>query len=190
MTNELIDISFFDDHWYLINDLPNEEWKDIRNYNGRYQVSNYGRIKSLPNQKCKWTKILRPNNTPKYPSVILYINGKGKRIYVHRLVAEAFIPNPENKPEVNHKDGNINNTKAINMEWCTTLENIRHSFYVLRRMRKSKAIIQKTLDGMIIREWDRMIDAAKELGLKSSSGISQCCRGIIKCAHGYTWEYK
>ena len=100
-----------------------EVWKDIYE---EYQISNLGRIKSL-----KWGKerILTPRKNFKgYMQIHIRVNGKDKVIKVHRLVAEAFIPNPDNKPQVNHIDGNKENNTSLNLEWCTNSENQLHAY--------------------------------------------------------------
>ncbi len=113
-----------------------EEWRDIKDYEGIYMVSNLGRIKSLigfnGHNYIKREKILNPykqeGSKNYYRSVVkLKKDGKGKQFKVHRLVAEAFILNPENKLEVNHLDGNPLNNKVNNLEWCTRQENIDHA---------------------------------------------------------------
>ena len=107
-----------------------EIWKDIKEYEGLYQVSNLGRIKSLPrNGTVQVVKILNPcKDTYGYLRIKLSKNNKAKKYQVHRLVAQAFIPNPENKPQVNHLDGNKLNNYYKNLEWCTNGENQIHSY--------------------------------------------------------------
>lgn len=116
-----------------------EEWRDIKGYEGSYMVSNLGRIKSLVGwngyEYIKRDKILNPYKQKVgqdyYRSVVkLHKNGKKKDAKVHRLVASAFIPNPENKPNINHKDGNPLNNIVSNLEWCTQRENIIHSYEI------------------------------------------------------------
>ncbi|MBQ6004894.1 MAG: NUMOD4 motif-containing HNH endonuclease [Selenomonadaceae bacterium] len=113
-----------------IKDLPGEEWRNITddnvNYGGKYQVSNFTRIRSLYRGKVR---IIKPDIIHTgYLRVTLYKDGKTKSYYVHVLVAKAFIPNPENKPCVNHRDGNKQNNAIDNLEWVTQSENARHAY--------------------------------------------------------------
>ena len=121
--------------------MQNECWKPIKDYEGIYEVSNYGRVKSLErviyNSGTKnglytiHEKIIKQRINKKrhgYCELSLHKNGKEKRFKVHRLVAEAFIPNPNNLPEVNHIDGNKENNHASNLEWCTSKENKEHAW--------------------------------------------------------------
>lgn len=106
----------------------NEIWKDIEGYEGLYQISNLGKIKSLT-KNC----ILKPSNCRKYKGVNLYKNGITKTKSIHRLVAIAFIPNPNNYPCVNHIDCNKENNNADNLEWCTYKQNNNHNNHELKR---------------------------------------------------------
>ena len=106
-----------------------ETWKDIKGYEGLYQVSNYGRIKSVRNNIIRKTTYAGKG----YRRVNLVLNGKAKYYYIHRLVAEAFIPNEESKPLVNHKDLNILNNNVDNLEWCTSKENNNYKAHQLKR---------------------------------------------------------
>jgi hypothetical protein len=111
-----------------------EKWKDIKGYEGYYQVSNLGNVKSL--DRVVWNgkvfhkrigKILKPKGD-RYYELCLTKQGKLKKVYIHRLVAQAFIPNPNNKAEVNHMDGNKVNNHISNLEWCTSKENKKHAW--------------------------------------------------------------
>lgn len=109
----------------------NEEWKDILGYEGLYQISNLGRVMSLPKNKgwCKTPeKILNTRIKQGYNSVALYKNGKSSEYRVHRLVGQAFIPNVENKPFIHHIDGNKLNNNVNNLMWCTNQENQLYAY--------------------------------------------------------------
>lgn len=114
--------------------IMKEIWKDIEGYEGYYQVSSLGRVKSLTRKdslnRTRKGKVLKPfdDNNKGYLLVDLVKFGKSKTVKVHRLVANAFIPNPLNKPQVNHDDGDKKNNNAKNLEWATREENIQHSF--------------------------------------------------------------
>ena len=112
----------------VIEDLPGEIWKNIEGYDGRYQVSNMGRIKSFCKSKVKILRLRVGNRN--YFEVILYMGKSSKNIKVHSIVAKNFIPNPENKPMVNHKDGNKLNNRVDNLEWSTYSENQLHAFQI------------------------------------------------------------
>lgn len=101
-----------------------EKWKSIEKYNGLYEISSYGRVKSLITNKI--LKAHRPSVG--YYKVALYMRGDGKTFTIHRLVAKEFIPNNKNKPCVNHKDGDKTNNCVENLEWCTYKENSQHAF--------------------------------------------------------------
>lgn len=110
-----------------------EKWKDIKGYEGLYQVSDLGRVRSLDREdrlgRFKLGKIKAPcDNGRGYLCVNLKKDSKQKNKSVHRLVAEAFLPNPDNLPEINHKDGNKANNQVSNLEWCTRSENAKHAF--------------------------------------------------------------
>lgn len=117
-----------------------EIWKDIKNYEGLYQVSNFGRVKRIGKSTgAVCGRILKPANCVKtnygiYQIVCLCINNKKTTHFVHRLVAEAFIPNPDNKPQVNHIDGNPSNNNISNLEWVSASENSIHARNILKRV--------------------------------------------------------
>ena len=149
-----------------------EIWKDIKGYDGLYQVSNLGNVKSLnfnhfPNKQ----KILKPRNAGRYNK---------QNVLIHRLVAEAFIPNPNNYPCINHKNKNTYDNKINNLEWCTHKYNMRYSL--------AKKVNQYDLQGNYIKTWDCIKDASNELNIRNYS-ISLCCKGKYKNVGGFKWKY-
>lgn len=173
-----------------------EIWKDIPNYEGIYQISNYGNVRRLN----KWDlnrrefyenihNIKLQSDTKGYLHVDLSKNQNVKRRDVHRLVAEAFIPNPENKPEINHIDGNKKNNRVDNLEWCTRSENLLHLAYKLKC--RIKPVLQYDLNGNFIREWDGARMAAEECGF-SRKQITAVCGNKVgrKSANNFLWKYK
>ena len=173
-----------------------EIWKDIEGYEGLYQVSNQGRVKSLErkvdNGHCIRTvpeRILKPNKTKKgYQLVNLWKEGKIKRMSVHRLVAKAFLPNPENLPQVNHKDENPSNNHVDNLEWCDARYNINYGSRTERMIEKqSKPVQQFTIDGSFVREWLSTNEAGRN-GFHQGN-ICDCCNGNRKQHKGFLWQY-
>lgn len=172
----------------------NEIWKDIKGYEGIYQVSNFGRIRNIVTGKP--IKLIRLKNG--YFQVNLCVNGKPKPFYVHRLVAIAFIPNPNNYKYVNHKDENPANNCASNLEWCTHKYNCNYGTRNKRlsenhsgifNTNKSKPILQYDLEGKFIKEWPSAKEVERQLGF-ASTNIAKCLKGKYKQAYGYIWKYK
>lgn len=180
--------------WLSLQDLPSEEWRDIKGYEGLYQVSNLGRVKSLGRERYPMRIMKAHTDTKGYLDIELS-NGYKHRHRIHRLVAQAFIPNVDNKPQVNHKDCNKKNNCLSNLEWCTNGENQQHAFYngLNHRERygaspRAKRVKQYDLNGNFIREWDSIVRIREECGY-SDTFISQCCGGKYKRAYGYIWKY-
>lgn len=148
-------------------------------------MSNYGRIKKLPN--------IILNNKPNskgYIRVVFTVNGKRKSFAVHRLVAEAFIPNPNNLPEVNHKDENKSNNSVNNLEWCTRSYNNNYGTRNRRVAEKEAiSIVQLDFKRNLIRKWNSIREASRELNIKSSI-IVGCCKKQYKSGKGFIWEYE
>ena len=172
-----------------------EIWKDIKDYEGLYQVSNLGRVKSLNYRHTGKERILKPGKAINgYLFVILCKDGKKDIFRVHRMVAETFIPNPENKPEVNHKSENKTDNRVENIEWIWHKDNCNHGTRNERVSKKltngklSKPILQLTKSGDFIREWPSMMECERN-GF-DQGGISNCCRGERKSHKGYKWKYK
>lgn len=159
-----------------------EIWRDIKGYEGIYQVSNFGNVKRLVGFGCRNERIRKTFKKKKYPylRVNLCKNNIHQIFSIHRLVAEAFIPNPNNLPEVNHKDENVQNNRVDNLEWCNHLYNCEYSF--------AKPVNQYTLSGDFVREWDSATTIQKELNIFGSS-VNSCCRGKLKSAGGFKWYY-
>ena len=157
-----------------------EIWLDIEGYEGRYLVSNFGRVKSLITNKI----LNQYKDRYGYLRVILSLNGKQKIYLVHRLVAKAFIPNPENKLEVNHKDGNKENNHVDNLEWVTSKENVKHAYKMGLRdkeilikngMKNAKKIYQLDVKtNSIIKVWDSAKEIERTLG-HDDAAILRCC---------------
>ena len=163
-----------------------EVWKDIEGYEGLYQISNYGRVKSLKYGKERILKTVENNG---YQHVLLFKNGKGKWFYVHRLVAMVFIPNPDNLTEINHISEIKNDNRVVNLEWCDRKYNVNYGTVKQRIADKiSKKLFQYTLDGELIREWQSAYEVKRQLGY-SPCNISQCCNGKQKTSYGYIWSY-
>ena len=185
-----------------------EEWRDIPGFEGRFSVSNLGRVKSnarIVNNHTgtihKPERILSQRYSKKGYMVIDLVDATGKKKYrqVHRLVAIAFIPNPENKPQINHIDGVKDNNTVTNLEWCTNSENQKHAYrlglnYVTGRAGKpKKPVYQIDIEtNEIINEYPSIADAARAVKCKTSSLIGACCRNEYgrKTIMGYRWEYK
>lgn len=167
-----------------------EIWKDIEGYEGLYQVSNMGRVKSV-----RKNIILREGISRGYSVLNLSKNGKPLTKKVHRLVANAFIPNPDNLPQVNHKDENKANNCVENLEWCDCKYNLNYGTGNKKRGlsntngKLSKPVCQYSKDGCFIKEWKSIRDIERITGYDSGH-ISECCRNIRKTAHGYLWKYK
>jgi len=177
--------------------MTKEEWKDIKDYEGLYQVSNLGRIKSLGRYKNNWSKkqwveerILKQRlaNTGYY-MVVLSKNGKVKGFLVHRLVAETFIPNPENKPQVNHKDENKLNNHIENLEFCTRKYNCNYGTKMERQKEKlGKSVIQYDRNMTCINIYSSITKASQTTKINLGN-IAKCCKNERKTAGGYIWKY-
>lgn len=170
--------------------MTKEIWRDVKGYEGLYQVSSEGRVKSLKRKNSLGRtieeRILKPVVVGRgYLQVDLYTGGKMKRFYVHRLVCEVFHENPENKPEVNHINEIKTDNRACNLEWCTRIENCNHG---TRNERMSKQVSQYTLDGELVKVWQSTSEAERQGGF-AHSAISNVANGKRKQAYGFIWKY-
>lgn len=156
-----------------------EEWKQINGF-PNYAVSNKGRVMNL-----KTGRVLKPIITPLGYAVVALSNGNGKskQIMVHRLVAQAFIPNSDNLFQINHIDEDKTNNDVTNLEWCTASENRVHSNH-----QYSCKINQLSLDGKFIKEWESAHEIQRELGF-AHNYIIAVCKNKFKQAYGFKWRY-
>ena len=208
-----------------------EEWKDVVGYEGYYQVSSHGRVRSLDHKAINRYggmikgRILKPYICAGYQAVGLHANNVREHKLIHRLVAEAFVLNQDDKPVVNHIDENKFNNFVNNLEWVTCRENINHGTCISRMInhtdfkarainidykaivaktdykarnakinfsaiaeKKKVKIVQYTLDGVWVKVWDSLSEAAKSVG-KPHGNIVHCCKRKYKFAYGYIWRY-
>ena len=169
-----------------------EIWRDIIGYEGMYQISNTGNVKSLVRKNNKVEKILKPAiNTEGYKHVILFKNKVSHNTRIHRLVARHFIENPLNKKCVNHIDGVKTNNNVTNLEWVTNSENIRHAFKMglLKKKIPHLKVLQFDKQDNFIKEWNSVTEIETTLSIVSTS-IYSCCWGKRKSAGGFKWKYK
>lgn len=189
--------------------MEKEIWKDISDYEGLYKISNLSRIKSLNRYRkgkggfsvlVKERIMAQHINPYGYPCVMLQ-NCSEKLYIVHRLLAIAFIPNPENKRTINHKNGIKHDNRLENLEWATYSENMYHAIHSLGKENPpsqkgkfgvlspcSKPIIKMTKDGHSIKKYSCAREAERETGIPYQN-ISHAARGIIKSAGGYKWMF-
>lgn len=190
-------------------------WKPIPSYEGRYSANEKGEIRSedMPfdfiagNKRIKYTKkgkiLKQTENSHGYLCVSIHKDGKQRVVQSHILIAKTFLPNPENKPQINHKDGNKKNNAIENLEWVTARENLLHAFKTGlnpgskpwtgkkgKNHCRSIPVIMCSLNGEEIQEFENMTFAANYLGVNSCSHISQCAKGQRKSCGGYKWKYK
>lgn len=165
----------------------NENWMNIKQYEGLYQVSSLGRVKSFPrNGTIGIEKIIKPTfDKYGYLQVIL-CNKNHKCFRIHRLVAEMFIPNPQNKDTVNHIDGNKLNNNIRNLEWNSIEEN-NDNAYILK-LNKKTPILQFDKNNNFIKSWDSLREIERVLGFNHSN-ILQCCKNKYKQMNGFIWRF-
>lgn len=176
-----------------------EIWKtavyDGEIYEGLYKVSNWGRILSLNYLNTGKSKLMTPFEVGTgYFQVQLWKNKEYKTCLVHRLVAETFLENPENLPEVNHIDEDKTNNRVENLEWKSRRDNLNHGTRNERIAKAntngklSKRVLQLSLSGDLIKEWESTRECERN-GFDHGH-VAACCRGEQKTAYGFRWEYK
>lgn len=187
-----------------MNDSMVEEWKDIEGFEN-YQVSNRGRVRSCARlsygdyitKRSVRERILKSHPDGKgYLMVWLYKDAKRHTMKVHRLVAKAFIPNEQSKPQIDHINGDKKDNRANNLRWCTEKENFNNPISYKRNSESklgaknhhARAVIQFSFDMSVIRKWECINDACRHLGA-THSHIVQCCKGYRKSSCGYKWKY-
>lgn len=184
--------------------MNKEIWKDIKGYEGYYQISNYGKVKSLGRyyfsgihnvaKKYQNENIRKEEKTKNgYIRVALCKDGKIKKCLVHRLVAEHFIDNLNSYPQVNHKDENKENNYFKNLEWCDNKYNVNYGKRNERAKKsittiKGRKVNQYDLKDNFIKQYVSINSASKQFNRKGSN-IRACCIGKQKTAYGYKWKY-
>lgn len=188
--------------------MSEEFWKPVSGFEGLYEVSDIGRVRSVFYRKSRGPIIMKfyrhsnyyGDDDNRYRIVTLWRDKRKYKIFVHRLVAEAFLPNPDKKKEVDHINGIRYDNRVDNLRWVTRSEN-RQNPISKQRMREAHrgcfgslnshhhSVSQFTLDGKFIRQWESISAAVREIGIGQSS-ISLCCSGRYKSAGGYIWRYK
>lgn len=179
-----------------------EVWKDVKGYEGNYQVSNHGRIRSLDRISFSGRKLKGRNLKQKvnkgYHRIGLYKDGKQKWKTVSRLVGKAFVPNPYNKPEINHIDEVKSNNRADNLEWVTAKENANHGTRnerVLSSLASGEGNIKPVVmidknTGEPLETFESISEAYRKFGVAPGGNISQVCKGVSKTTLGYKWAYE
>ena len=156
--------------------------RDVKGYEGLYAVTSCGKVWSY-----KRKKFLKPISHRGYLIINLCKNGKIEQFFIHRLVAEAYIPNTDNLPMINHKDENKANNCLQNLEWCDAKYNNNYGTRMKRISEKiKKPILQFDLEGNFIKEWLSATDVGREI----QSNICMCLKGKKQTAYGYKWVYK
>ncbi len=167
--------------------MAEEVWKPISGYEGLYDVSNFGRVRSYKKGKwglCSDPKIITGQKGKHYITVTLCRDGTKKSVYIHRLVADSFVPNAEKHSDVNHKDGNKLNNNAENLEWCTHRQNMEHAERMSLMTYNKKAVV--CCDTNVT--YCSITDAASAVGISRTS-IDNCLNGRSMTAGGYCWKY-
>ncbi len=181
-----------------------EEWKDIIDFEGLYEISNLGNVRSKDtkaelyiNGKLSSSRIIKGKQLKIFLNcisgrkyVVLFKNSKTYTKLVHRLVAEAFIPNPNNYKEINHIDEDFTNNCVNNLEWCTRKYNVNYGTRTQRQKEKMyKPVLQFNKNGEFIKEYKSINQASEETGAYAQA-ISKVCKGERITAGKYIWKYK
>ena len=174
-----------------------EIWKDVKGYEGYYQISNMGNVRSVDRVRRKSNhgydahikgKVIKQRSQKNgYKCVTIYKDGVAKTVRVHRLVAAAFVPNPNGYGEVNHIDENVENNCANNLEWCSRSYNCSYGSGLSKRAKKCSKPCVQYKDGIEIARFPSISEASRKTGIVFSS-IQSCVSGKQKTTHGFTWS--
>lgn len=184
-----------------------EIWKDVPGYEGIYQASNLGNVRSCDRnfvypsigktQFIKGKVLTKFVTNRGYQRVKFSVGSDRKMVSVHRIIAETFIPNPNNYPVVNHIDGDTKNNSVSNLEWCTQSKNIQHAFKngLSKGLRgdlspHKVAVMQYEKDGTFVKRWSCMVEAARHIGGTKNGIYSACNLKNCKTYKGYIWKYE
>lgn len=168
--------------------IMKEKWEKIEGFDN-YLISNYGNVKSIKNN------IILKKSINKYGYIVYCLRKKNKGfvLYAHRLVAKTFISNPNNLPQVNHKDENKLNNRVDNLEWCTNIYNSNYGTRGKRIAKKLSIALKKPIkqikNNKVIKIWDSAKDVEEKTNIKRSN-ICKCLKGFRKSAGGFNWEYE
>ena len=167
-----------------------EIWKPVRNYEGLYEVSNLGRVKSLNYRRTGKEEILEGVDYGHgYLYVVLYKDGKGNPCRINRLVAMAFLPNPDNLPIINHKDEDKQNNCMDNLEWCSHSYNNTYNGKAKKVGKKlSKPVFSVNKESGLITYWESIMEAERQTGIDKGN-ITRCCKGKLKSVGNHYWFY-
>lgn len=186
------------ERWLSLEDLPGEVWKDIEGYEGKYQISWYGRFKALSQKrphlgkfrvtKEKICKACFDKATGYYKHA-LYLDSKPVTHLVHRMVAAAFLPNPFNLGYINHKDENKRNNHVENLEWCTNKYNLEYSNVHEKQMKIFRRVVEVDSNGNILNEFSNTGEASRYVGVNITS-MRRWCKGYTNCTTQSSWFYK
>lgn len=180
--------------------MEEEIWAPVKGFEGRYEVSTLGRVRSLSYNGTGLVKVLKPSgDTHGYTKFSLCKDGRRYMKKTHRLVAEAFLEKPKNKECVDHINGIRSDNACENLRWCSHKENLNYPLFKLKAAvakigminelcHNSRRLIQKTMDGTVIKEWPSAMEVQRTLGFGQPS-ITNCCNGKKQSAYGYKWEW-